>query len=181
MAEDYKQKIESILNKKNSKNRMSINFLGKYYLTEELNKRGYISELKEGYCIITTNKNKNLKIKVRASRFKDEKLFKIGKEYIKFWGWAIEMKGKKKENFDFFICVSLDDSWKKPRFYIFSHDEINSIEYCNKNLKWQYGTIKKALTWHKGLLGYIPIKKFTIPRIYVSVNNPKELVRTLIK
>lgn len=55
------------------------------------------------------------------------------------------MEGKEKEIFDFFVCVSLDDSWKKPKFYIFSYDEINSIEYHNKNIKWQFRTVKKAL------------------------------------
>lgn len=46
MAEDYKQEIGSMLIKKNPGK--SINRLGKYYLMGELNRLGYISELKGG-------------------------------------------------------------------------------------------------------------------------------------
>lgn len=149
MTEQINQAIQKILTFKKFFEKINpklprklVGDLGEYFVYDELKKRGKKVELKSGqsgYDILVDDK---IRVEVRTSLLKNEGIF--SKE-INFWGWRIENRNQKKnEKFDFLVCVAFDDSWKNPKFYIFSYGEAYSVEeYPDKG--WRFTNVKRGL------------------------------------
>lgn len=101
--------------------RKLIGVLGEYYVLHELDKSRISFRHKGGSAgcdIVLAN---NVRIEVRTSLLKNEGLYPKG---INFFGWRVKNKKQKKQRkFDFMIGVALDDTFKIPKFYIFTYDE----------------------------------------------------------
>jgi len=61
------------------------------------------------------------KIEVRTSLPKNEGLYPGN---VRFFGWRVKNRNQKKEvKFDIMIGVALDETFRNPKFYIFTHEE----------------------------------------------------------
>lgn len=129
---DYKKAINYLIKLKKNFDKIDpkipkklVGDLGEYYVVTKLKKRGFSLTQKGGqggYDILADNQ---IRIEVRTSLLKNEGIFPKG---INFFGWRVENRNqKKKKKFDFLVCVALDDSWLKPKFYIFSYKEAFSV------------------------------------------------------
>lgn len=102
--------------------------IGEYYVLRKLKKLGFRDiEHKggqSGYDIYLGDINK--RIEVRTSLLKNEGTYP--KDVI-FFGWRVKNRRQKTNvaKFDFLIGVALKNSFKKPKFFIFSHKEAFSV------------------------------------------------------
>lgn len=96
--------------------------LGEFYVMLAMKKIGHNFDHKSGQSGCDIILNKPIKrIEVRTSLLKNEGLYPTG---INFYGWRVKDRGARKEDkFDILICVALDDTFKKPKFYIFTKKE----------------------------------------------------------
>jgi hypothetical protein len=102
--------------------------LGEFYVIKKLQSMGFSKIVHKGghsrYDILLGNEN--LRIEVRTSLLKNEGIYPKG---INFFGWKIKTKGQKDEQpFDILIGVALPESFKKPTFYIFTHQETEKLD-----------------------------------------------------
>jgi len=105
--------------------------IGEFYVLQELYKRGFKNVKhkggQSGYDIYLEDNSK--RIEVRTSLLKNEGLYP---KKIQFYGWRVKDRNqKKKVKFDVMIGVALDDTFRYPKFYIFTHKEAFSIEDVN--------------------------------------------------
>jgi hypothetical protein len=122
----FKEAIESI--DPNSKiPKKLVGEVGEFYVLNKLKKLGLKFSHKggqAGYDILIENNGK--KVEVRTSLLKNEGLYP---EDIKFFGWRVKNRNQKKDDkFDILIGVALDETFRKPKFYIFTHQEAFSVE-----------------------------------------------------
>ncbi len=133
---NYKKAIEEIIRFKeafdsiepNSKiPRKLVGEVGEFYVLNKLKKLGLKLSHKggqAGYDILIENNGK--KVEVRTSLLKNERLYPEG---IKFFGWRVKNRNQKKDKkFDIMIGVALDDTFKKPNFYIFTYQEASLVK-----------------------------------------------------
>jgi len=132
---NYKRAIDEIVKfKENFESidpkipRKLVGELGEFYVLDKLYELGF-TELKHkggqaGFDIYIEDNGK--KIEVRTSLLKNEGLYP---EDVLFFGWRVKNRNQKKEGkFDIMIGVALDETFKKPKFYIFTHDEAFSVQ-----------------------------------------------------
>ncbi|MCX5709679.1 MAG: hypothetical protein NT088_02995 [Candidatus Omnitrophica bacterium] len=104
--------------------------IGEYYVLRELEKRGFSPDPKggqAGYDIYLPNND--IRIEVRTSLLKNEGLFP---KEVQFYGWRVKNRGQKTDDkFDFLVGIALDNSFKKPKFYIFTHKEAFKVRDVN--------------------------------------------------
>jgi hypothetical protein len=96
--------------------------IGEFYVLQAMQKLGYDCTHKSGQvgCDIILNGTAR-RIEVRTSLLKNEGIYPKG---INFYGWRVKDRGARSEDkFDILVCVALDDSFKKPRFYVFTKQE----------------------------------------------------------
>ena len=97
--------------------------LGELYVLEKLHDLGY-KRLKPkggqaGFDIYIQDIDK--KLEVKTSLLKNERIYDNN---INFWGWTVKKRNQKREiKFDILVCVTLDNEYKNPHFYIFTRDE----------------------------------------------------------
>lgn len=94
--------------------------LGEFYVICQLLKRFNDVEPKGGqaHCDIKVGSKR---IEVKTSLLKNDGLYD---KKIQFWGWTVKRANQKENNkFDYLIGVALDQTWKKPVFYIFTYEE----------------------------------------------------------
>lgn len=99
--------------------------LGEFYVLDKLQKKGFKNLKpkggKAGFDISIEDNNKEIKIEVKTSLLKNENIYSKG---INFFGWRVKNKNQKKEHkFDIMVGVALDETFKKPKFYIFTYKE----------------------------------------------------------
>ncbi len=134
--QDYSQHIEAIVKFKKNFNfggkedervpRKLVGNLGEFYVADALVKNGFDVELKNGQAKCDILVNKTIRVNVKTSFFKDEGKYQDG---IKCFGWRIQTKEQKNvDNFDFLIGVTLEDSFEKPEFYVFSKKETVNLQ-----------------------------------------------------
>lgn len=96
--------------------------LGEFYVLLAMEKEGYDFTHKSGqagYDILLNDPAK--RIEVRTSLLKNEGIYPKG---INFYGWRVkDREARKEDKFDILICVALDSTFKKPKFYIFTKKE----------------------------------------------------------
>lgn len=100
--------------------------LGEFYVLQAMEKMGYDFTHKSGQAGHDILLNDPVKrIEVRTSLLKNEGIYPKG---INFYGWRVkDREAHKEDKFDILICVALDDTFKKPRFYIFTKKEAFSV------------------------------------------------------
>lgn len=100
--------------------------LGEFYVLQAMEKLGYDFTHKSGQAghdILLNNPVK--RIEVRTSLLKNEGIYPQG---INFYGWRVkDREARREDKFDILICVALDDTFKKPKFYIFTKKEAFSV------------------------------------------------------
>lgn len=120
--------------------------IGEFYVLRELDRHGFDLEHKggqSGYDIYIKNINK--RIEVKTSLLKNEGEYP-NRNRIKFWGWKVENKNQKKRNkFDYLVCVALDNSFLKPKFYIFTHEQAFNVGDIPTGYKGRFNNIKKKI------------------------------------
>ncbi len=116
--------------------------MGEFYCLKELSNRFKVVQPKGGqgsYDIRVGEHNK--RIEVKTSTLKNEGLYD---KQVKLWGWTVSRVGQKKEHkFDILLGVALDDSWRKPEYYIFNYDEAY-VNNSNVQLK-RFKSIQKKI------------------------------------
>jgi hypothetical protein len=136
----YRKAIKEIIRFKNAFDKLDkpnsrvprklVGEIGEYYVLHELKKRGFTADPKGGQAgcdVCLANNGK--RIEVRTSLLKNEGVYPKG---IEFYGWRVKNRGQKRDDkFDFLIGVALDCSFKKPKFYIFTHKEAFSVDDTN--------------------------------------------------
>ena len=106
--------------------------LGEYYVLRKLKKLRFKgAEHKGGYAgydIYLHDIGK--RIEVRTSLLKNEGTYP---KDVKFFGWRVKNRSQKKDTikFDFLVGVALKASFKKPKFFIFTHKEAFSVSDIN--------------------------------------------------
>lgn len=101
--------------------------IGEFYALRELCKRGFKKIRhkggQSGYDIYLEDNGK--RIEVRTSLLKSEGVFP---KNIQFFGWRVKNRNqKKKAKFDVMIGLALDNTFKYPKFYIFTYKEAFSV------------------------------------------------------
>jgi len=125
----YQKAIKEIIKFKNTFDKINprvpcrlVGQLGEYYVLSELEKRGFLLQPKggqAGHDIYLPNED--IRIEVKTSLLKNEGLYP---KEVKFYGWRVKNRGQKRDNkFDFLVGIALDDSFTKPKFYIFTRKE----------------------------------------------------------
>ena len=149
-----------------AKNKASLSkMIGKEYIRKKLEEYGFEIEKQKGTTLHLKN---NKKIKYGISTFKAENIFKIkkyGSGGVPYWGWAIkqidaniEQIDAKLPEFDYFICIKIDNNYEnyaidnpdkeeknkyykilykdvKLQFYIFTKNDIlNKVDCKNINI-----------------------------------------------
>ena len=128
----YRKAIQEIIRFKNAFDKIDkpgsrvsrklVGDIGEYYVLQELEKRGFTVNGRggqAGHDIYLPNED--IRIEVKTSLLKNEGLYPEG---INFYGWRVKNRDQKKDNkFDFLVGISLDDSFTKPKFYIFTRKE----------------------------------------------------------
>ncbi|MDE4907163.1 hypothetical protein L0665_00780 [Methanogenium marinum] len=116
--------------------------LGEFYCLKELSNRFKEVQPKGGqgsYDICVGEHNK--RIEVKTSTLKNDGFYD---KNVDFWGWTVSRQGQKKEHkFDILIGVALDDSWRRPEYYIFNYEEA-FINNSNVELK-RFKSIQKKI------------------------------------
>lgn len=138
---NYKKAIEEIIRFKeafdsiepNSKiPRKLVGELGEFYVLDKLNKLRLKLTHKggqAGFDILI--ENNRMKIEVRTSLLKNEGLYP---ENIRFFGWRVKNRNQKKDGkFDIMIGVALDETFKKPRFYMLQ-PRLTTMQLLNLSL-----------------------------------------------
>ncbi len=106
--------------------------LGEYYVLHKLKKLGFRGVEHKGghagYDIYLYDIDK--RIEVRTSLLKNEGSYP---KDVMFFGWRVKNRDQKKGvvKFDFLIGVGLKNSFKKPKFFVFSHKEAFSVGNIN--------------------------------------------------
>ena len=131
----YKRAIEEIVRFKEAFDsiepkipRKLVGELGEFYVLGKLEELGF-KKLKHkggqaGFDVYIEDNGK--RIEVRTSLLKNEGLYP---EDVRFFGWRVKNRNQKKEGkFDIMIGVALDETFKKPKFYIFTHEEAFSVQ-----------------------------------------------------
>lgn len=134
------EKLEIEDNKKQKVPKKLMSELGEFYVLRELNQRfkGVTPKGGAGSYDIAVG---DMRIEVKTSLFKKDRLYN---NQVNFWGWTVKRSGQKKENkFDFLVGVTLDESWIKSDFYIFSYEDAYTK---NSDVKIQgYGNIERKI------------------------------------
>lgn len=121
--------------------------LGEFYVLGELEKRGFKTEHKGGHagCDIYIPEI-NKRVEVRTSLLKNEGIYD---KSINFFGWRIQSWGQKKVNkFDILVCVALDETFVKPKFYILTCKEALDVDDVHIP---RYPNIKKKICLYENL------------------------------
>ncbi|HHT9119396.1 MAG TPA: hypothetical protein ACFYD3_02485 [Candidatus Hypogeohydataceae bacterium YC41] len=120
----FKNKIEKLDPKTKITNKL-LSEIGELYVICELEKKGYHCNRKGGqasFDIYIQDLDKRIEVKTSL----------LGNEYsekIRYCGWVVKRRNQKKENkFDTMVCVALDYTFTKPKFYIFTHAEAFSVD-----------------------------------------------------
>jgi hypothetical protein len=112
--------------------------LGEYYVLDRLDALGYNSIVykggQSGYDILVNGR----RVEVRTSLLKNDG----GYPDIYFYGWKVQTKKQKKGKFDILVCVALDKTFKKPKFYIFTSKEAFSVDNTENK---RYPSLKKHI------------------------------------
>jgi hypothetical protein len=137
MSSDYQNAIDCIIRFKKSIDKFDpkipnklVGDIGEFYALCELQRKGFSVIHKggqAGFDIYLNNLNK--RIEVRTSLLKNEGVYP---KEILFYGWRVKNRNQKKEKkFDILIAVGLDDTFTKPRFYLFTYKEAFSVGDVN--------------------------------------------------
>jgi hypothetical protein len=131
----YKKAIEEILRFKEAFDSIDpkiptrlVGELGEFYVLDRLEESGF-KKLRHkggqaGFDVYIEDNGK--RIEVRTSLLKNEGLYP---EIVQFFGWRVKNRNQKKEGkFDIMIGVALDETFKEPKFYIFTHEEAFSVQ-----------------------------------------------------
>jgi len=124
--------------------------LGEFYVLQVLQKLRYdcthISG-QAGYDILLNNPTR--RIEVRTSLLKNEGIYPKG---INFYGWRVKDRGARREDkFDILVCVALDDSFTKPKFYVFTKEEAFSAGDVHIG---RFPRIQKKITLFENRVAY---------------------------
>jgi hypothetical protein len=132
----YKKLINEIIKFKKSVDKIDcsrlpnklIGELGEMYVIDKLLRLGFKNIKSKGghsrYDIHLQDTDK--RIEVRTSLLKNEGLYPKG---IDFYGWAVKRKKQKiGTKFDILIGIALSESFKRAKFYIFTHDETERLD-----------------------------------------------------
>jgi len=137
MASNYQNAIDCIIHFKKSIDKFDpkipnklVGEIGEFYVLSELQKKGFSVIHKggqAGFDIYLSNLDK--RIEVRTSLLKNEGVYPEG---VLFYGWRVKNRNQKEEKkFDILIAVGLDDTFTKPKFYLFTHKEAFSAGDVN--------------------------------------------------
>ena len=131
----YKKAIEEIVRFKETFDsiepkipRKLVGELGEFYVLSKLEELGF-KKLKHkrgqaGFDVYIEDNGK--RIEVRTSLLKNEGLYP---KDVRFLGWRVKNRNQKKEGkFDIMIGVALDETFQKPKFYVFTHEEAFSVQ-----------------------------------------------------
>lgn len=120
--------------------RKLVGILGELYVLAELEKRGYKPKAKGGCgrCDIALPLTK-MRVEVKTSLLKNEGLY--DPRDIEFYGFTVE--GKREPSYDYLICVCLDDTFTKPKFYVLTREEALSIDVVK--IPRYKGTIRRKI------------------------------------
>jgi len=116
--------------------------LGEFYVLKELCYRFKEVHPKggQGGYDISVGEYKT-RIEVKTSTLKNDGLYD---KQMKLWGWTVSRINQKKEyKFDILIGVALDDTWKNPKYYVFTYDEAY-VKNTNIELK-RFKNIQKKI------------------------------------
>ncbi len=131
----YKRAIEEIVRFKEAFDsidpkipRKLLGELGEFYVLDRLEDLGFKKLIHKGgqtgFDIHIEDNDK--KTEVRTSLPKNEGLYP---ENVRFFGWRVKNRNQKKEvKFNIMIGVALDETFKNPKFYIFTHKEAFSVQ-----------------------------------------------------
>jgi hypothetical protein len=145
---DFKEKVYPV-DKRASKELMFL--LGEYYVLQKLCPTYPNAEHKGGqvHCDIIIE-NPHIEIEVKTSTLKNDK--RIFKGEISIWGWTVETEKQQnkrisdkesKPRFNYVVCVALDQTWRFPKYYVFSWKE--AIINNNDVIKRAHANIKKRI------------------------------------
>ncbi len=134
MSSNYQKAIKCIIQFKRNIEKFDpkipnklVGVIGEFYVLYELEKRGFSVKHKggmAGFDILIENSDK--RIEVRTSLLKNEGLYP---QNVYFYGWRVKDRNQKKEDkFDIMVGVALDDTFTRPKFYIFTHKEAFSVD-----------------------------------------------------
>jgi len=116
--------------------------LGEFYILRELCNRfkEVLPKGGQGSYDIRVGEHKK-RIEVKTSTLKNDGLYD---KQMKFWGWTVSRENQKREHkFDILIGVALDDTWKKPEYYVFNYDDA-CVKNSNVKLK-RFKNIQKKI------------------------------------
>jgi hypothetical protein len=112
--------------------------LGEYYVLDKLEGFGYKDFVykggQSGYDILVNGR----RVEVRTSLLKNDGNYPD----VYFYGWKVQTKKQKKGKFDVLVCVALDKTFKKPKFYVFTSKEAFSVD--DREIK-RYPSLKKNI------------------------------------
>lgn len=118
--------------------------LGELYVLYELQNMGFENIIhkggQSGYDIHL--KYNNIRIEVKTSFPKNDGIYPKEPYNIQFYGWTALRVKQVMPPYDILIGIALDESFKNPKFYIFTSDEVNRIGKVE--LK-RYRAIKKKI------------------------------------
>jgi len=122
--------------------------LGEFYVIKKLQSLGFKNIVHKGghsqYDILL--KEQGIKIEVRTSLLKNEGVYPKG---IDFFGWRVKTKNQKDtKRFDILIGVALPDSFKRPKFYVFTNKETEKIDTVKGG---RFSSITKKIHLFKNL------------------------------
>ena len=180
---NYKNAVKEIVRFRDIFNKLDpkvprklIGSLGEYYVLRELKKRSFSVELKggqAGYDVYLPDIGR--RIEVRTSLLKNENPYPEG---INYFGWRVKNRRQKSaKKFDFMVGVALKDSFRLPKFYIFTHKEAFSVGDVNRgrfrNVQKKIHLFKNIATMNRAIKvmsGYV-----TPYEIYIN-KNPKKFL-----
>jgi len=124
--------------------------LGEFYVLLAMEKMGYDFTHKSGQAGHDILLNDPVKrIEVRTSLLKNEGIYPRG---INFYGWRVkDREARKEDKFDILVCVALVDTFKKPKFYIFTKKEAFSAGDVHIG---RFPRIQKKITLFENLVAY---------------------------
>lgn len=155
-----KEALDKIVDLKGKLNELNIRFsksplgdTGELYVWLELEKNGFKPTLKGGSSKVDITLANGKGIEVRSSLLKNEGIFKKG---INFYGWRVQT-ATSTINFDYLICVAVDDDYSNPRFYLFTKQECERLRWIEKYPR--FTSIKRKILLFENWNSYLKGRK----------------------